>query len=387
MKRKRKVKKHLINLLILILGLFLMYGCFSPPQSEEAYKIAVVAPQSGPYSYLGESIVNGAELAVEEANEGAGIDKKKIVLVKEDDGGLVGEGAFFAYRLTRTEMVLGVIGHLNSDISIPASEFYARAMIPEISPGSTSPYFTERKATMGYVFRTIGRDDTQGELLANYVLKKGFVRIAILYNDRAYGKILAGEFAKSLKNSTASNIKPQIVFYNMIEVGRKDYGALISQLSSYRPDVVFLAGEQDDAGNLVRDFPRYGLSMTRFIGGDGIDNEEFIKTGGKNTEGAVVISPSPIEDKNFIEKYINRFKKIPLGYAANSYDATNILITAIRKVKAQDGEKITKEVASTMDFKGVSGLISFDEKGDLTSPGFVLSKVENGKFKVIENEK
>ncbi len=386
MKRKNKVKKFGVSLIILFSGL-LLCGCFRPPQTEEAYKIAVVAPQSGPYSYLGESIINGAELAVEEANEKGGIDGKKIVLVKEDDGGLVGEGAFFAYRLTRTEMVLGVIGHLNSDISIPASEFYARAMIPQISPGSTSPYFTEREATRGYVFRTIGRDDTQGELLASYVLKKGFARVAILYNDREYGKLLAGEFAKALKNSKTSNIKPQIVFYNMIEVGRKDYGALISQLSSYRPDIVFLAGEQDDAGNLVKDFPKYGLGMTKFIGGDGIDNEEFIKIGGKNTEGAIVISPSPITDQSFIANYLKRFKKEPLGYAANSYDAANILISAIRKVKVKDGEKIVKEVASTMNFKGVSGLISFNENGDLTSPGFVLSKVENGKFKVIENEK
>ena len=377
------MKRNIINLVVLCLS-FLLCGCFSPPQTEEAYKIAVVAPQSGPYSYLGESIINGAELAVEEANKSCRIGEKKIILVKEDDGGLVGEGAFFAYRLTRTEMVLGVIGHLNSDISIPASEFYVRAMIPEISPGSTSPYFTERKVTKGYVFRTIGRDDTQGKLLADYVLKHRLARVAILYNDRAYGKLLAGEFAKALKNSTT--LKPQIVFYNMIEVGKKDYGALISQLSSYKPDVVFLAGEQDDAGNLVKDFPKYGLGMTKFIGGDGIDNEEFIKIGGRNTEGAIVISPSPITDKSFIEKYLKRFGKEPLGYAANSYDATNILISAIKKVKIQDGEKIAKEIASTMNFKGVSGLISFNENGDLISPGFVLSKVENGKFKVLKYE-
>ena len=378
------MNKKFINLLILVLSLFLN-GCFKPPESNDGYKIAVVAPQSGPYSLLGESIIDGAELAVEEANKNGGVNGKKIVLVKEDDGGLVGEGAFFAYRLTRTEMVLGVIGHLNSDISIPASEFYTRAKVPQISPGSTSPYFTEREGTKGYVFRTIGRDDTQGKILADHVIKKGFTRIAILYNDRAYGKLLAGEFAKSLKNS-ASKIKPQIVFYSMIEVGKKDYGSLISQLSSYKPDVVFLAGEHDDAGNLVRDFPKYGLGTAKFIGGDGIDNEEFIKIGGKNTEGAVVISPAPIIDKEFVMEYKDHFKKDPIGYAGNSYDAASILISAIKKIKVQDSEKIAKEVASTMNFQGVSGLISFDENGDLTSPGFVLSKVVNGKFQVIKDE-
>ncbi len=378
------MSKQFANLFVLIISLFLS-GCFRPPQMDDAYKIAVVAPQSGPYSLLGESIINGAELAVEQANKNGGVDSKKIVLVKEDDGGLVGEGAFFAYRLTRTEMVLGVIGHLNSDISIPASEFYTRAMVPQISPGSTSPYFTEREGTKGYVFRTIGRDDTQGKILANYVINKGFSRVAILYNDRAYGKTLAGEFAKSLKNSMTA-VKPQIVFYSMIEVGKKDYGSFVSQLSSYMPQVIFLAGEHDDAGNLVKDFPKYGLGMTQFIGGDGIDNEEFIQLGGKSSEGAVVISPAPIVDEKFILEYKNHFKKGPSGYAANSYDATSILISAIKKVKIQDSEQIAKEVASTMNFKGVSGLISFDENGDLTSPGFVLSKVVNGKFQVIKDD-
>ena len=374
-------------LLLCLTGCSNIKNTFPGMQREkDGYKIAVVASQKGPCAILGKSIVDGAELAVEEVNQNGGIDGKKVILIEKDDCGLVGEGAYFAYHFTMIDMVLGVIGHLNSDISIPASEFYTYAMIPEISPGSTSPYFTEREAVKGYVFRTIGRDDAEGKLLADYVLKHGLRRVAVLYNDRAYGKTLASEFAKSLKNNTILDVKPQIVFYGMIEVGKKDYGALISQLSSYTPDVVFLAGESNDAGNLVKDFPKYGLGMTKFIGGDGIYNEDFIEIAGANAEGSVIISPSPITDKSFIEKYLKRFDKQPLGYAANSYDATNILISAIKKVKIQNGEKIAKEVASTMNFKGVSGLISFNEIGDLTSPGFVLSKVKNGKFKVIDDE-
>ena len=362
-------------------------GCIRAPQAEDVYKVAVVAPQSGPYALLGKSIINGSELAVNEANEKGGIDGKKIILIKEDDGGLVGEGAFFAYRLTRTDMILGVIGHLNSDISIPASEFYTRAMVPQISPGSTSPYFTERDTTRGYVFRTIGRDDTQGKMLADYVIKNGYKRVAILYNDRAYGKTLAGEFAKWINIGAApQSIKPQIVFYNMIEVGKTDYGSLLSELSTLSPDIVFLAGEHTEAGYLVKDFSKYGLGSTRFIGGDGIDNAEFIKIGGMNTEGAVVVSTAPLKDSDFLERYRKNYSEEPAGYAANSYDATNILINAIKEVKVKDTEKIATVVAATKDFKGVTGTITFDKKGDLTSPGFVLSKVENGKFKIIEDK-
>ncbi|MBI2996263.1 MAG: branched-chain amino acid ABC transporter substrate-binding protein [Candidatus Melainabacteria bacterium] len=378
------MKKYFASCLIFLI-LFLPTGCLKQDVIEDVYKVAVVAPLTGTDPALGESVINGAELAVKEANEEGGIERKKLVLIKEDDGGLVGEGAFFAYRLTRTDMVLGVIGHLDSDISIPASEFYARAMIPQITPGSTSPYFTERKAVNGYVFRTIGRDDTQGKILADYIIKNGFKRVAILHNGREYGRSLAGELAKSLKVNSKPVLRPEIVFYNKIERGKKDYGALLSQISFVKPDIVFLAGEYNDAGYLVKDFSKYGLTSTKFIGGDGVYHNEFIQIGGKRTEGAVVISAPPIVNKEFVTKYKKHFQHEPTGYSANTYDATNILISAIRKVKEKSPEKIAMEVAKTNHFNGVTGVITFDKNGDLTTKGFVLNKVVNGKFEVIEN--
>ena len=369
---------------------FLLNGCTRPLLQEDMYKIAVVAPLTGNDPALGESIIHGAELAVKEANEKGGINGKKIQLIKEDDGGLVGEGAFFAYRLTRTDMVLGVIGHLDSDISIPASEFYTRAMIPQISPGSTSPYFTERKVTRGYVFRTIGRDDAQGKLAADYVIRHGFKRVAILYHDRAYGKSLTGEFAKALTVGSNPTNRPQTVFYGTVEVGKSDYGALLSRIAFQKPDIVFFVGEYNDAGNLVKDFPKYGLEKTQFIGSDGVYHSEFVKIGGINTEGALVISAPPIIDKEFIKRYEKEYTQEPTGYSANTYDATNILISAIEKCVTDMPrhvctEEIAKVVGGTKDFHGVTGSLSFDEKGDLTSRGFVLNKVMKGKLQVVEN--
>src|SRR3989338_3489176 len=154
--------------LICLICLLFLFGCNRVQKASnegDVYKIAVAAPQFGPYQALGLSIVNGAQLAVDLKNQSGGINGKQIKLISVDDGGLAGEGTWKARSLV-DEMVLGVIGHLNSDISIPASEIYSKAMIPEIYPGSTSTFFTERKPVKGYVFRTIGRDDQQGELSA-----------------------------------------------------------------------------------------------------------------------------------------------------------------------------------------------------------------------------
>ena len=197
---------------------------------------------------------------------------------------------------------------------------------------------------------------------------------------------MSGEIANSLKLATIA-VKPQVVFYSTIERGKLNYGPLLSQISFTKPDIVILAGEYNDAGNLVKDFPKYGLATARFIGGDGVYHHEFIEIGGKITEGAVVVSAPPIVDKDFILRYKNHFNHEPTGYSANTYDATNILIEAIRKVKVNDSEKVASVIAGTMNFKGVTGTISFDEKGDLTSRGFVLNKVVGGRFKVIDNGK
>ena len=145
------IRKNIFIFCFIALVPLILSGCVGRPKEGDVYKIAVVAPQTGPYSLLGKSIINSAELAVNEANEKGGINGRKIVLVKEDDGGLVGEGAFFAYRLTRTEMILGVVGHLNSDISIPASfvasKKLGKVLKPYLSQGTRrKPISSEAKA-------------------------------------------------------------------------------------------------------------------------------------------------------------------------------------------------------------------------------------------------
>ncbi|OGI20485.1 MAG: hypothetical protein A3B68_03095 [Candidatus Melainabacteria bacterium RIFCSPHIGHO2_02_FULL_34_12] len=355
---------------------FLLTGC-TTNRSSDFYKIAVIAPQIGPYEALGQSIINGAELAVDIKNQNGGINGKKIKLIKVDDGGLAGEGTWRAKSLVDL-MVLGVIGHLNSDISIPASEIYSKAMITEISPGSTSPLFTERSAVRGYVFRTIGRDDKQGEIAAKHAINKGYKKIAVLYNNRGYGLSLASEFIKQITTSKKSDI----IFYESYKVDTQDYSDKINSIQSKSPDLIYFVGEYGDAARFLKKLRSKGLETT-FLGSEGVFDKELIDKAKESSEGALVVSLSLNADESFGAEYRKKFNKDIGAYSANSFDATNILISAIEKVKEKDPEKIAQAVRETMDFKGLTGILSFDKKGDLLNPGFSVYEVKNGNFVVI----
>jgi len=364
--------------LIALLLVALMFSCTKPPESD-VYKIAVAAPQIGPYKALGLSIINGAELAVERKNANGGINGKKVELVKVDDGGLAGEGTWRARSLVE-QGVLGVIGHLNSDISIPASEIYSKAKIPQISPGSTSPFFTDRKKVNGFVFRTIGRDDEQGELAAKFALEKGFKKLAVIYNNRGYGSSLASEFLRQIDNAKTTS---QIVFYKSYKVGECDFCKETSELKTKLPDFIFFAGEYGDAAKFVNKLRESGLKTT-FLGSEGVFDEEFIEGAKNNAEDALVISLPEITDQTFLESYKSKFGKDLGSYSANSFDATNILMKAIENVGSKDTEKIAKAISETKDYEGLTGKLSFNEKGDLTEPNFIVYKIAKGKFEVAK---
>ena len=366
-----------------LLSVVFLFGCSKIQKTSQlvendAYKIAVAAPQFGPYQALGVSIVNGAQLAVDLKNQLGGIDGKKIKLIAVDDGGLAGEGTWRARSLV-DEMVLGVIGHLNSDISIPASEIYSKAMIPEISPGSTNPFFTERKPVMGYVFRTIGRDDQQGELSARFAISQHFKKIAVLHNNRDYGASLASEFVNQI-----NSVKDlEVVFYEVYKVGSNDFSKEINNLKIKLPDLVFFVGEYGDAAKFLKQLRGAGLK-TAFLGSEGVFDQEFINSAKGYSERALVVSLPEVKDKKFLEDYKNKFGKELGSYSANSFDATNILISAIEKVKEKNPDKIAKAIQETKNFPGLTGNISFDEKGDLVDPKFSIYVVKNGMFVSVQ---
>ena len=381
---KMNGKASILSLSLVFLFVGLLSSCSKPGSNKETaqniefhqtetleiktidgdYYMAIAAPLTGPYRELGNSMVEGATLAVEEYNRRAE-NKKRIGTIIIDDGGIVSEGIARAHLVAEQD-ALGVIGHLNSEISIEVSNIYSRSKIPAISPASTNPKFTERPSVKGYVFRTIGTDRQLGEKAAEYVLSKSkYKRIAVLYNDRPYGVSVATEFVREIAKASDK----ELVLYQTIPVRTDDHSIIAKKVASTKADLVFFIGEYNDAGYLIKDL-KSRLPSVQFLGAEGVYQQAFIDIAGEAAQGALVIGTGAASAEVLAE-YKERFGKDSSGYFGSSYLATQILIDAIQANNFKNPEKIAQTIAANE---------IFDPNGDLIHPDFAIYKVTDGVF-------
>jgi branched-chain amino acid transport system substrate-binding protein len=334
---------------------------------EGNHYIAIAAPLTGPYRELGNTIVEAATMAVEEFNANEAPEGHKIGTIIIDDGGIVSEGIARA-EIVKAQNALGVIGHLNSEISMEVSNIYSKSNIAEISPASTNPKLTERPEVKGYVFRTIGTDRQLGELAADYVLSKAEIKkVAVLYNDRPYGVSVASEFVREI----AKDSNKELVFYQTIPVRTSEHKETADRVIGTKPDIVFFVGEYNDAGYLIKALKKANPNI-KFFGGEGVHQQQFIEIAGKDAEGALVIGAGPAPDA-IKSKYEQRFKKVSTGYVSTTYSATKALLAAIKANNYKDSKAIAKTLSQNA---------MFDPNGDLIKPDFVIYKVSGSKFVV-----
>jgi branched-chain amino acid transport system substrate-binding protein len=327
--------------------------------------IAIAVPLTGPYRDLGNSIVEGATIAVEEFNETA---KQKIGTIIIDDGGLASEGLARA-DIVIAQKALGVIGHLNSEISIEAAKKYAKAGIPAISPASTHPKLTEISELKGFIYRTIGTDKQLGEVAAQVVSKDTSVKkVALLYNDRPYGISVASEFAKKLAELKTH----ELVLNQTIPVRTTNHKDTAQKVIQSGSELVFFIGEYNDAAYLLSSLKALNPKI-KFLGSEGIFHERFISIAGDNAQGAYVIG-SGITSPELAKAYKDRFGKNSSGYVSTSYKATKILLEAIQKNNFKNPAGIAKYLSTNP---------VFNANGDLKQPEFTVYQVKDSKFVAI----
>ena len=352
----------------------------APPPPPMVVKLGHVGPLTGGIAHLGKDNENGARLAVDEANaKGLKLDGKnvRLELVAEDDQEDAKVGTTVAQKLVDAK-VAGVVGHLNSGVSIPASGIYSQAGIPMISGSSTNPQLTEQGFKT--VFRVVGRDDQQGPAIASYLASEVKPKTAAVIDDAsAYGEGLANEVEKTLK-AAGVKVLPREKGTNKTA----DFKAILTKIKGKKPDAVFYGGMDSTGGPLLKQGRELGIKAV-FAFGDGACTDKMKELAGDAAEGLLCSQaglPVQAANKKFLDAYRAKFKIEPILYAPFTYDSANLIIEAMKKANSPDPAKYLPELAK-ISHEGASGKIEFDDKGDRKDAEMTIFSMKGGKIEPI----
>jgi branched-chain amino acid transport system substrate-binding protein len=363
-----------VKLNTIVAAAVVLFGSAAYAQ-DMVVKIGHVGPTSGGIAHLGKDNENGAKMAIDELNaKGVTIGGKKVKLElqPEDDAGDPKQGTAVAQKLVDSK-VAGVIGHLNSGTTIPASKIYSDAGIPQISPSATNPKYTRQGFKTA--FRVVADDVHLGSTLGKYAVKelKG-KSIAVIDDRTAYGQGVAEEFTKAVKASGGAIAETQFTTDKAT-----DFTAILTQIKAKKPDVIFFGGMDAVAGPMIRQMKQLGINA-KFMGGDGICSGELPKlAGGAMADGQVVCAEAggvegtqKVGMEKFREDYKKKFGIEVQVYAPYVYDALNVMVAAMVKAGSADPKVYLPVLAKTDGYKGVTGNISFDDKGDVKNGALTL---------------
>jgi branched-chain amino acid transport system substrate-binding protein len=349
--------------------------------AQTVVKIGHVGPLTGSIAHLGKDNENGAKLAIEDLNAKKiklGGKEVTFVLVPEDDAGDPKQGTTVAQKLVDAK-VNGVIGHLNSGTTIPASKIYADAGIPTISPSATAVAVTTRG--LKTMFRIVANDGALGGTLGRFAVKelKG-KSIAVIDDRTAYGQGVADEFEKAVKGAGGN-----IVGREFTNDKATDFNAILTKLKGKTPDIVFFGGMDAVAGPMMRQMKQLDIKA-KFMGGDGICSAELAKLAGEGmaddqvvcAEAGGVTADKAAAMDSFKGRFKTKFNADVQIYAPYVYDATMMMVAAMQKADSAEPAKYLPELAK-LTYDGVTGKIAFDAKGDILDGALTLYTYKAGK--------
>ena len=353
------------------------------PADGMEVKIGHVAHLTGPIAHLGKDNENGARLAVEEINKsGLTIDGKKVILtlVPEDDAEDPKTATQVAQKLVDAKVV-GVVGHLNSGTSIPASKIYSDAGITQVSPSATNPDYTKQGFKTTY--RLVATDAQQGPALANYVINTLKAKtVAIIDDSTQYGKGLADEFEKTIK---AAGVK--VVTREASNNKATDFKAILTKVKGSKPDVIMYGGMDATGGPLTKQAAELGIKA-KVVGGDGMCTEKLAELAGEAvinvtcSEAGMALSKMA-QGADFQKRYKERFNSDVQIYAPFTYDAVYVIVDSMKRANSADPAKILAVMPDTK-MNGLVGNIAFDNKGDMKEGVITLYDFKDKKKTVLD---
>ena len=350
---------------------------------ELVVKLGTANPLTGAFAEWGKDAANGVKLAVDEANAENltwNGQKVKFELMSEDDMADPKTAAQVADRFVDAK-VSAVIGHLVTGASLPASIVYNDHNIPMVAYSVTGPKFTQQ----GFkgVFRVISNDKQQGDALGAYAVKTlGAKTFAVIHDKTAYGEGLANDFAAAAEAAGAKKVATEFTSTSATE-----FGAIVTAMKGAAPDLIFYGGMDPQGAPLLKELRKQGVKA-KYMGADGLKTSNFPTLAGDAAEGAFASTASVADDKMpgrtaFAEKYKKAFGGEVVAYSPYAYDATNVVLAAMKKAQSSDPAKYLPELAASQ-FDGITGKIGFTETGDLKDGVVTIYTIKGGKWEVAQ---
>ena len=355
------------------------------PSHAKEIKIGLITPLSGDVKTFGESVRNSFLIAVEEANARGGVAGMKITYVIQDDKNDATEAANVANLLVNQQRVKAIVGSVTSKATIPVSDIIQSAKIPAISPTATNPKVTvadgKRK---DYMFRSCFIDPFQGAVMAKFSREtlKGKSAAVLFDASNDYSKGIAEVFRDAFRKQGG-----KVAAFESYGKDDVDFSALLTKVKASGADVLFLPDYYNKVGLIAKQAREKGLNAL-LVGPDGWDSPDLVKIAGTAIEGGHFSNHYSPDDRRpevaaWVKKYREKHGQVPDALGTLAYDATNLLLEAIRKAGSDDPKKIRDALASIKDFHGVTGKATLDRNGDSVKSAAIV-KIEGGKQKFVK---
>lgn len=344
--------------------------------------IGVFQSLSGAEASFGQDALSGIRLAEDQINSHGGILERRIRLIVQDNQSKAGETSSIVRELISRENVVALVGEVASGRTLEAAPIAQRSKVPLVANSASNEKVTQ---VGNFIFRVSYKDSQQGQALARYAYSEGKHRAALLVDT---SKDNSTAIAKAFREHFAA-LGGKIVKEQNYNAGDKDFIAQLTAIQGSGADCLLLPGYYTDCASIMKQARKLGLK-SQILGGDGWDSADLVRVAGSNAEGSVFTNTFSAEDphpmvQSFVEKYEKKYGTKPMAVAATGYDALMLVADAIQRAGSTDQQAIRDALATTKDYQGVSGKITFDQYRD-PSKSIVLLRIQNGQFKFIQRE-
>jgi branched-chain amino acid transport system substrate-binding protein len=349
----------------------------SGASSDGPILLGMITPLSGSSAAIGPYMKNGAQLAIDEINAKGGVDGRKLEL-RVEDGACDAKTATAAANKLVTQKIAVSVGGYCSGATLPTLPIFDKAGVPMLIPAANSNELVAQK--LPKVFLINGTGTQQADAAMKYMTKIGVKKVALMDDNTSYSKDIADLTAKLL----GSGQGPTLAGRDSVTPGESDYSANVNTVLKTNPDFIYWTGYYQEGGLIIRQLRQAGYKGQVMVADGSVDGKLAEIAGGTNAAGVTATmtqTPDTIPGaETWISDYKAKFNAEPGPYSTQSYDAVRVAAEAITKAGGTDGDAVTKALEAIDGFQIFSGPLKFTPEHTLSSGGFLILEVKDGKF-------